>query len=319
MQTQLPSWLFEASARLLEGVSGKALSADYLRLSAGYRGGKPAEAKGLWLAYLAGRMPGTYAAVAAALRRLPEDLAASCLSTLDLGSGPGTASWAALEMLPRLEQVTALEQDSQAMELAEALAEDARLKPKFSKQDLSAGSIQAEAGDLVLAAYVANELESEKRENFFRAAWSKTQKALVLVEPGTPPGFEALLQARQLLLAEGACLLAPCPGDGLCPLASKPAEKWCHFSQRFERSRLAKLAKPSELGYEDEKYSYLIFARQAWPRPEARLIGHPKKGQGFIHLELCGQGGLEQRRYSKRDGDSYKKAKKLEWGDDVQG
>jgi ribosomal protein RSM22 (predicted rRNA methylase) len=318
MQSQLPLWLQQASLEALHGVSGKSLTRDYERLSTGYRSGKPGEAQISWLAYLAARMPATYAAISAVLSQIPESFQSTCQSMLDLGSGPGTACWSALERFPKLEKIQALEQDKAALELAGRLSQGARFRPEFIGADLQDGLKEVEPADLVLAAYVANEFEdADKRAALFDAAWAKTRRLLVWVEPGTPQGFEIILQLRAQLLALGAKILAPCPREAACPLAANPREKWCHFSQRLERSRISKLAKVSELGYEDEKFSYLILAKdaQGLRGAAARVLGRPKKLEGQVLLELCGPQGLQSLKLSRRDKSRYKAAKKAEWGD----
>src|SRR6478736_1183320 len=77
------------------------------------------------LAYALARMPATYAAVAASLNALTEilpDLAPESL--LDVGAGPGTASWAAAEAFPSLEDFTLLDANTTLSRLALELARD---------------------------------------------------------------------------------------------------------------------------------------------------------------------------------------------------
>src|SRR5579884_3154080 len=74
-------------------------------------------------AYAAYRMPATYAAVRAVLNEVRDrrpDLAPRTL--LDLGSGPGTAAWAAVETWSSLERITILERDVRMIELGKRLA-----------------------------------------------------------------------------------------------------------------------------------------------------------------------------------------------------
>ena len=59
---------------------------------------------GAWhAAYLAARLPATYAAVSAALASVPGDVLATVHTLLDLGAGPGTATWAALSQCPAVD------------------------------------------------------------------------------------------------------------------------------------------------------------------------------------------------------------------------
>ena len=187
------------------------------------------------------------------------------------------------------------------------------VKVKWIHGDLSHSLSQLERADLVTLAYVLNELEPDLRLALITRLWNLTDGVLLIVEPGTTAGWQRLLIIRDHLLAMGAYVVAPCPHSETCPLA-KP--DWCHFSARVERSRVHRLAKDAELGYEDEKYSYLAFARsQPMPTP-ARILASPHRRSGLVQLKLCTQEGkLEQRSFSKRDGTLYKKVRKLDWGD----
>jgi len=71
------------------------------------------------LAYALSRMPATYAAVTASLnavREITPGLAPA--SMLDVGAGPGTATWAAAEAFPSLQTFTLLDANSALRALA---------------------------------------------------------------------------------------------------------------------------------------------------------------------------------------------------------
>jgi ribosomal protein RSM22 (predicted rRNA methylase) len=137
---------------------------------------------------------------------------------------------------------------------------------------------------------------------------------LALVEPGTPLGYAGLLAARDVLIAEGATILAPCPHHGACPLA---APDWCHFTVRLSRSRDHRLAKGGAVPFEDEKFAYLLAARPhiaVSPR-SPRVLARPRAGKPGIELKLCGDAGLETRFVARRDKPAHAKARRLDWGD----
>ena len=97
-------------------------------------------------------------------------------------------------------------------------------------------------------------LGEPERSRLVEKAWEATSRALLLVEPGTPAGFEIIRAAREQLIAAGAFIGAPCPHETPCPMA---AGDWCHFAVRVERTRLHRQAKGGDLGYEDEKFSFV--------------------------------------------------------------
>src|SRR5438132_295879 len=78
------------------------------------------------LAYAAVRMPATFAAACAVfteIRRLMPETRITSL--LDLGAGPGTASWAATEVFNEMQQITLVEQDAEWIRTGKSLARTA--------------------------------------------------------------------------------------------------------------------------------------------------------------------------------------------------
>ena len=262
--------------------------------------------EGQKLAYLGSRMPATYAAVYKVLQRLPCPVS----HFLDLGAGPGTASWAAAELFPSLTQITCIERSSEAIELGQNLARFSSF-PTVQKAEWLRGSLTENFAipdaDLAVLSYVLNELE--KPEEVVQKCWERLP-LLAIIEPGTPKGFQLIKSIRQKLIDWGAHIIAPCPHSFSCP------NDWCHFSARIERSRLHRLLKEGELGHEDEKFSYLIASKTPLAAPSSRIIRHPMKGSGHIRFELCNQNGMLEKRVATRSQkEIYKQARDAEWGD----
>src|ERR1700675_2669778 len=112
------------------------------------------------LAYALARMPATYAAVTAslnALRELRPDFAPTSL--LDVGAGPGTATWAAAEAFPSLTGFALLDANSALRALALDLGRDStRLsKMRYGHREARAALADSEAADLVIASYMIGE------------------------------------------------------------------------------------------------------------------------------------------------------------------
>jgi ribosomal protein RSM22 (predicted rRNA methylase) len=166
---------------------------------------------------------------------------------------------------------------------------------------------------MVTLSYVLDELAPEALAPLIDRLWALTKGTLLIVEPGTPAGWSRILAARGRLAAAGAHLLAPCPHAGPCPLS--PPD-WCHFARRVARSRLHRLAKGGDVPWEDEKYIFIAAARQPGALPAARVLAPPRAGKGVVKLKLCDrEGKVAERTVTKREGEAYRIARRLDWGD----
>ena len=121
--------------RKLPGLSRSDAAARSALISKTYRDGGGSGAirtEADALAYALARMPATYAAVAASLNALSEvrpDFAPETL--LDVGAGPGTATWAAAEAFSSLESFTLLDANDALRALALDLARDSSAPWRF--------------------------------------------------------------------------------------------------------------------------------------------------------------------------------------------
>src|SRR5581483_6810518 len=181
-------------------------------------------------------------------------------SLLDVGAGPGTASWAAAAAFAGLQQFASIDGNPALRDLAGELA--ARSE-RLGRLDYRLGDARTELtvaapADLVIASYVIAEVPDA--EKLVARLWEKTTDLLLIVEPGTPDGYARVLVARAQLIALGAPVAAPCPHEFTCPL-SRP--DWCHFSERLMRTRDHKQVKQVDVPFEDEKFSYVAVARGA--------------------------------------------------------
>jgi ribosomal protein RSM22 (predicted rRNA methylase) len=102
---------------------------------------------------------------------------------------------------------------------------------------------------------------------------------------------------------------------GLAPGCALAESNWCHFGSRVARTRLHRQVKGGELGFEDEKYSYVTLAREpvtASPRsPGTRPLRRARTAQDLR------RGGVAERIVSKRDDEAYKWVQHARWGDRV--
>lgn len=318
---ELPAALRVAVDRALEGVALAELSAAASRLSQRYRAelrdGRfhVADDRAVQ-AYLATRLPATYAAIRACLEAVAErrpDFAPASL--LDAGAGPGTALWAAAETWPELAAATLLEGSAAFRDWGARLAWDALPPAEWRAADLARPLPDLPAHDLVILSYVLDELAPDRRGALVDGLWAATAHLLLIVEPGTPAGWRRILDARSRLIAAGGHVVAPCPHDRACPLAEPD---WCHFARRVARSRLHRQAKGGEVPWEDEKFAYVAVSRRRGLPIAGRVITPPRGAGTRIDLRLCAPEGVAERTVTKRDGALMKTARRLRWGDALE-
>jgi ribosomal protein RSM22 (predicted rRNA methylase) len=270
--------------------------------------------------YVAYRMPGTHAAGLAALSAAAAGVPdLRPVTALDLGGGTGALAWAMAEVFASLRRIRVVDGAGPALEAGRALAASAPWpalsEASWETRDLRGSGLGGAwlegPVDLVTAGYVLGELGPVEREAAVDLMGEHATTA-VIVEPGTPAGFEHIRTARHRLVAAGMNVAAPCPHDDQCPMAGD----WCHFSARFERSAMLRRLKRAEHGHDDEKFSYLAATRLPVDRAPARVIRHPRYRKGLVGLELCtGEDGLVGVSITRRSGGRYRDAREVAWGE----
>lgn len=267
-------------------------------------------------AYLITRLPATYAAIYATLKAIREQAPTlEIKSVLDVGAGPGTAMWALCEHWPAIEQITLIEKDLSFANLGKMLALNSPYEV-IRKAHWEIGDIEKEqpsaSYDLVIFSYSIGELPSSCLLPLTEAYQKRAKQLFVVIEPGTPMGFERIRLIRRHLIDLGGHLIAPCPHQLACPMADGD---WCHFSARIPRSSLHRRLKGGSLGYEDEKFSYVAATRSPFSLPSSRILSQPLHHSGHIKLKLCTDQGVQWPIVSKKRKELYQLARKRDWGD----
>ncbi|MBC7475534.1 MAG: rRNA methyltransferase [Candidatus Sericytochromatia bacterium] len=270
------------------------------------------------VAYLAVRLPATYAVFASIIKKVAPFIDTNDFtSLLDLGSGSGTVMYAMIDFFLELNNITLIERDKFLIEKGKSISNNSdyqQLKQaNWICQDLKNIS-NIKKHHVVTSSYVLNEIENNKKEAFINEAWDKTEKMFILVEPGTPQGFNNIKNARSQIIDLGGKIIAPCPSQNICPIIEND---WCHFSQRVQRTKYQRLLKEGTESYEDEKFSYIVSLKDYSVSKDdlSRIIRHPQIHKGHIDLKLCTEKGLNEITISKKENELYKKARKIEWGD----
>jgi ribosomal protein RSM22 (predicted rRNA methylase) len=288
------------------------LSYSYASLSERYRhkADKRLEGQKEHLAYLACRLPATFASCSEVFWRLRQVMPAFAPSTLlDVGAGPGTVLLALAEQFASLKSAKLIERDAAFTELAKKLLSSYPLD--LSWQDAIEGD---DSFDLVCSSYMLSELSEGESESMVKTFIQKSKSLIVLVDTGTPLGYKSIIQARTILIDHGFTIVAPCPHNKPCPIV---APDWCHFSVRLPRSHLHRMVKGADRGFEDEKFCYLIAAKErVADQTQSRIVGAPIKRSGHVHVKLCTpEGTIAEPVISRKMAERYALAKKAEWGD----
>ncbi len=312
----IPQDLKAAIDRYLAENDAGSLVEKTQRMSERYRQGRGSDSTMEFGAYLVARLPATYAAVEFCLAELAGRRPQFSPQTLlDAGSGPGTASWAAISAYQGISAVTFLDNNLPFLNLAGNLAAQGGHSALQGARALNAdlSNLPGEASaELVIAAYALAEMPLAKAGQTAGALWKACENTLLVIEPGTPQGFARIHAVRVALLAEGANLIAPCTHVNSCPMQ---LPDWCHFSVRLARRREHMHAKKATVPFEDEKFSYLIAARQPGALEGARILAPPAESKADIKFKLCAGNGLTQQSIARRDRAEYKRVRKRDWGD----
>ncbi len=267
--------------------------------------------------YITMRAPATYAAVSKCLDELQRRDDSKPKSLLDLGAGPGTASWAAVAAFPELETITMVDHHRDFIIIGQDLARRSEIVA-LGAATFTQGTLQSTAlpeADLVTMSYALAEVAETDVASIIYKAWAAASQTLLIIEPGTPHGFKRIRIAREALTRAKATIVAPCTHQAACPL---PQADWCHFEVRLQRSRAHMHAKAGTLPFEDEPFSYLIASRRAVQPTGARILRASKVSKFDVKFDLCANGKISTQSFASRDKQVFQRVKKLNWGDHMK-
>ena len=319
---QLPAALQSAIDEMTGACERAALARDAQAISESYRlrtgrGERLLTRESEAAAYAAARMPATYAAAHAALSEALLSAGIAPRTLLDCGAGTGAVSWAADDLLA-LTAVTCLEREDAMRAAGQRLVRagsDTLCAARWETCDLTQDAPLPTA-ELVCEGYMLGELPETMRLPAAARLWDAAEQLAVFIEPGTPQGFANLRAVRDMLLARGAHIAAPCPaGAGACPMTG---EDWCHFAVRVQRTQLHRALKGGDAPYEDEKFCYLAAMRG---EPEnacmSRVLRHPQIAPGRIGVTVCEGRAIAERTFTKKD-TQWKQVRKIAAGDRIE-
>jgi ribosomal protein RSM22 (predicted rRNA methylase) len=262
-------------------------------------------------AYLLFYWPVSYLQARGVLSELPGRPRAA----LDLGSGPGPVAFAAIDA--GASEVVAADRSTRALATARELARLAGEGLGTRDWNPSRGHPLAEVAsgrkpDLVTFGHVINELfqgadAPERRAGLLEEALALVAPggSVVVIEPALRDTSRALLRVRDLLVARGHAVRAPCFFRGPCPALLRETD-WCHAERAIEPPPLvAQIGKAAGLRKESVKMSYLVLAPkpvlspveggEAWAEPPPgrvfRIVSEPLPSKGRLRYMACGPEG----------------------------
>ncbi len=252
-------------------------------------------------AYLLYYWPVSWAQTTRALRLSGMGKTFRASRVLDIGSGPGPAAAAMLDM--GAESVFLMDKSESALQLAKRLLGTS--VAAAVRADLEHGfSSPAGPFDIVSMCHVLNELGGttaldKKLEviESLRTCMSKTS-ALLIVEPATLDSSRNLLAVRDRLVSAGWTILSPCTQNFPCPALSAGPQHSCHDQASWTMPPLVEaLAQRTGLDRSMIKMSWLLAspygnAHQAQASAALRVVSDPMLNKaGRTRILVCGQGG----------------------------
>ena len=273
------------------------------------------------MAYLGLRVPATYAQALGALRAVAEIIPFwRPTSLLDIGSGPGTATWAARSLWPELDEITCVDEDRNFISLGKQIIKDSEplRQVTWKNRDLRLGiSEDGNSYDLIIIANVLNELTPTAQEKLIGQAFNLCKGLLIIIEPGTPRGSQIVSSFAQKLHKVGI-LLAPYIANTFV----EDKDYYLHFPQRFirpdfQRRIRQQMRESSEMAsdWEESKYAYVAISK--FPAEEnywGRTVGEPDIQKGFLEVPVLTAESITKIKVMKRDKEAYAFAKHLKWG-----
>ncbi len=275
------------------------------------------------LAYLSYYWPVSYAQAQLALRQLAlKPLAlrrwsSGPLRILDLGSGPGSMSCAAVDCvmeymsLPFPAQtaieITLFDLSRPAMNIAEEL-----LKSNVMQREVRVACLQGNLGadtlpegefDLILIGHSLNEIAHNRadridiRTGLVKSALARLSDSgfMVIIEPSLLSTSRDLIELRNNLCEEGYRIHGPCTTNAVCSIVQTSAVATCHDESLWKIPHsVQKIADAAGLDRNAVKMTWFAFSKSALPsfNDESifRVVSEPMLNKGGrVRYLLCGQ------------------------------
>ena len=162
-----------------------------------------------------------------------------------------------------------------------------------------AGQKKFKPADLLVMANFVNEVERAPRSGRQEEGASKEalmlerwevqvapNGAILLIEPGTRDAGRFLSRVREVALARGWSIPAPCPHANKCPMPGLRSTPWCHFTfpTGDVPAWLSRLSHKAKLPKARASLSFLLVVRGEDPPVRIRPARMPGKGAGVVRV-----------------------------------
>ena len=267
------------------------------------------ESKNDSILYAISRMPATYSVIYTLLGQLIEQGALEVSTSIaDIGSGTGAGYFACRELFGDIE-IQLFERDNNMIEVFEMISETKGLVRKI---DVIKDNIRVNSDfNLVIASYILSEMTENDRLHVVDKLLQISSRYLLLIDTGTPETYTSFMKIKNYVEGKGYKIIAPCRCEA-CPLEND----YCQFYARVERSALHRAVKGAKQSYEDEKYFYLLIAKEnCFETEKGRVIRRPTITDNVCKLKLCTKNGVFEKTFTKRDKQDYKLARKCKIND----
>ena len=304
----LPSYLLEKINLVFSELDKSTLKSTQKNLTDKYKnktGGSKdlIDGKNDSILYAVSRMPATYSVIYTLVNNLlSEGFLENIESVIDVGSGTGSVYFA-LSDIYQSASFELFERNKDMINVFNKLCDN---KQEVNTIDLIKSSIEKKA-QLVTASYVLSEMTENDRLNVFNKLLECSSKYVLIVDTGTPDSYKNMMKLKFYAKEKGFSTLAPCFCE-ICPLIND----YCQFYARVERTKVLRQAKSASLSYEDEKYFYLLLSKdENLNQDKKRVIRRPIIKENEIELTICSSKGVEKQKFTKKNKEEFKKAKKI--------
>lgn len=223
---------------------------------------------------------------------------------LDLASGPGAFSFAALRHGAR--EVVAIDRNEAALRMASEICGRSGYPLSIRPRSILHHSLPVEGKfDLIILGYCLHELFPDTQQNWQQSQlqWVKNllrylspEGKILFVESSLNHSNRRLLSLRDQLVKENFPVQAPCVWKGECPALQ--SQNLCYAQRELEKPYLIKeIQRAAQINLSSLKMSYLIIRHpdSGWPSlPEKalyRVISPPIDTHAGKRFHLCGTDG----------------------------